>query len=170
MTAASSLTPSGSLCSEPSAKGTRTYSAWVPSMRWPKIHPMPVVPSPSRQCAGSCWWQYAQEPHELMHEMITRSPTARLSTAAPDLDDGADALVTEDAAVRHRWDVTLQDVQVGAADRGGVDLHDHIGRLLDGGVGHGLPRLLARSVVHERLHRFTPLSVTRASPGPLPEP
>ena len=41
MTAASSLTPSGILCREFSAKGTRTYSAWVPSMRWPKIQPMP---------------------------------------------------------------------------------------------------------------------------------
>ena len=57
ITAASSLTPSGSLCSESSANGTRTYSAWVPSIRWPKIQPMPEVPSPSRQCAGSCWWQ-----------------------------------------------------------------------------------------------------------------
>ena len=44
MTAASSLTPSGILCREFSAKGTRTYSAWVPSMRWPKIQPMPETP------------------------------------------------------------------------------------------------------------------------------
>jgi alcohol dehydrogenase len=48
---------SGILCSEPSAKGTRTYSAWVPLMRWPKIQPMPEVPSSSRQCAGRCWRQ-----------------------------------------------------------------------------------------------------------------
>ncbi len=83
MTAASSLTPSGSLCRELSAKGTRTYSAWVPLMRWPKIQPMPEVPSSSRQCAGSCWWQYEHEPHEVMQEMITRSPTASLLTAWP---------------------------------------------------------------------------------------
>ena len=54
ITAASSLTPSGSLCSEPSASGTRTYSAWVPSIRWPKIQPIPDAPSSSRQCDGSC--------------------------------------------------------------------------------------------------------------------
>ena len=57
MSAASSLTPSGSLCRELSAKGTRTYSAWVPLMRWPKIQPMPEVPSSSRQWAGSRCWQ-----------------------------------------------------------------------------------------------------------------
>ena len=33
ITAASSGTPSGSLWTELSANGTRTYSAWVPSMR-----------------------------------------------------------------------------------------------------------------------------------------
>ncbi|MED7925932.1 hypothetical protein SMD20_16885 [Nonomuraea sp. LP-02] len=39
MSAASSLAPSGSSWVEVSANGTRTYSAWVPSMRWPRIQP-----------------------------------------------------------------------------------------------------------------------------------
>ena len=37
-----------------------------------------------------------------MQEMITRSPTASVVTAVPDLDDRADALVPEDAARRSR--------------------------------------------------------------------
>ena len=65
-----------------------------------------------------------------MQEMITRSPTAMLRDRGPDLGDGADALVAEDAARRHRRHVTLEDVQVGAADRGRVHPHDHVGRVL----------------------------------------
>jgi hypothetical protein len=39
----SSLMPSGTLCTLVSANGTRAYSACVPSIRWPNIHPMPPV-------------------------------------------------------------------------------------------------------------------------------
>ena len=38
-------------------EGPRTSSAWVPTMRWPRIQPMPEAPSLSRQCTGSCRWQ-----------------------------------------------------------------------------------------------------------------
>ena len=41
-----------------------------------------------------------------------------------DLLDGADGLVAEDRAGRGLGHVALEDVQVGAADRGGVDAHD----------------------------------------------
>ena len=47
--------------------------------------------------------------------------------ARSDLFDGADGLVTEDAAVGHRGHVALQDVQVGAADRHRVDANDRVG-------------------------------------------
>ena len=39
--AASSETSSGMACSEVSANGTRTNSAWVPSTRCPRIQPPP---------------------------------------------------------------------------------------------------------------------------------
>ena len=38
-------------------EGPRTSSAWVPTMRWPRIQPMPEAPSLSRQCTGSRRWQ-----------------------------------------------------------------------------------------------------------------
>ena len=38
-------------------EGPRTSSAWVPTMRWPRIQPMPEAPSLSRQCTGSRWGQ-----------------------------------------------------------------------------------------------------------------
>ena len=47
--------------------------------------------------------------------------------AGADRLDGADGLVAEDAPVGHGRDVALQDVQVGAADRDGVDPHDGVG-------------------------------------------
>ena len=34
-------------------EGPRTSSAWVPTMRWPRIQPMPEALSLSRQCTGS---------------------------------------------------------------------------------------------------------------------
>ena len=56
-----------------------------------------------------------------------------------DLGDGADRLVAEDAAVGDRGHVALQDVQVGAADRGGVHLDHDVGGFLDGCVGDVFP-------------------------------
>src|SRR4029450_2976371 len=69
-----------------------------------------------------------------------------------DLGHGADRLVPEDPSGVHGGDVPVQDVQVGAADRGGVDADDDVGGFLDGRVGHVLPRLASRAVEHERLH------------------
>ena len=62
-----------------------------------------------------------------MHETSTRSPTLTFFTPAPICVDGADRLVAEDPAVGHRGHVALEDVQVGAADRDGVDPDDGVG-------------------------------------------
>ena len=63
--------------------GTRTSSAWVPSIRWPKIHPMPSAPSEPRQCEYMPFLQNPHFPHAEMHERMTRSPTASVVTADP---------------------------------------------------------------------------------------
>ena len=87
-----------------------------------------------------------------MQEISTRSPTSIVETAGADLGDRADALVAEDASLGDGGDVALEDVQVGAADRRGVDPDDHVRRLQDRRVRDLLPRLLAGTVVDERLH------------------
>ena len=68
--------------------------------------------------------------------------------------DGADGLVAEDRAGRGLGHVALEDVQVGAADRGGVDAHDRVGRLDQGRVGDRVPTALAGAVIDEGLHLF----------------
>ena len=122
-------------------------------MRWPKIQPMPPT---VWQCDGIPRWQYSQRPHLVMAGTSTRSPTANALHRVADRGDRADRFVAEDPAVGHRGHVALQDVQVGAADRGRVDADDHVGRLLDRGVRDVLPGLRARTVVDQRLHRRPP--------------
>jgi hypothetical protein len=68
------------------------------------------------------------------------------------LDDRADGLVTEDGARLYRGHIALEDVQVGAADRGSVDLDDRVGRRLDGRVGDGVPGALSGTVIDQSLH------------------
>ena len=96
--------------------------------------------------------QNRQRPHEVMHETSTRSPGAIVVTAGADLDDRADGLVPEDRAGLHLGDVALEDVQIGAADRGRVDPDDRVRRLENRRVGHGLPGPLPWPVVHKSLH------------------
>jgi hypothetical protein len=79
-----------------------------------------------------------------------------------DLGDRADRFVPQDAAVGHRRDVTLQDVQVGTADRRGVDPDHDVGRFGDRGIGNVLPGLAARAVVHQCFHG---LDANSAAPG-----
>src|ERR1700694_1046558 len=67
-------------------------------------------------------------------------------------DNGADRLMTEDGACLHRGHIALEDMQVGAANGGGVDLDDSVGRRLDGRVGDGVPRALSGTVVYECFH------------------
>jgi hypothetical protein len=69
-----------------------------------------------------------------------------------DLDHGSDGFVAEDPARLDLRNVALEDVQVGSADRRGVDADDRVRRGLDPRVGHGFPRALTWPVVHEGLH------------------
>ena len=87
-----------------------------------------------------------------MQEMSTRSPGRTAVTAAPTSVDDADALVPENPARRHTRHVALQDVQVGAADGGGGDPDDGVGRVLDRRAGLLFPGALARTVIDQRLH------------------
>ena len=73
-----------------------------------------------------------------------------------DLDDRADSLVPEDPALGHGGHVALEDVQVGPADRGGVDPHDRVAGLEQHGVGDLVPALDVRTVVDECLHDVPP--------------
>src|SRR5580704_13751394 len=75
-----------------------------------------------------------------------------------DLGDGPGTFVPQNPPVGHRRDVPLEDVQVGAADRGDVHPHDHVSGVDDFRVGYVLPRLLTRSVVYQCLHQMTSLS------------
>ena len=81
-------------------------------------------------------------------------PVPDLDPTSPraDLLDRADGLVAEDPTRRHRRDVALQDVQIGATDRDRVDPHDGVGVGLEHRHGDVLPCCLAGSVVDERLH------------------
>ena len=66
-------------------------------------------------------------PHAVMHDTSTRSPAPRVFTPVPDGLDRADRFVTEDPSRRHRRHITLEDVQIGPADRHGIDAHHRIG-------------------------------------------
>jgi len=87
------------------------------------------------------------------HAVPHGEPAHRLA----DLGDRPDTVVPEDPAVGHRGDVALEDGQVGAADRAGGHRHGHIRRDF-------LPRIVARSVIDERLHQMTSVS-SRADAG-----
>src|ERR687894_239664 len=70
----------GTAYREVSAYGTRTYSAWVPSIRCPKIQPIPPT---VWQCDGIPRWQYSQRPHLVIAGTSTRSSTENPRTASP---------------------------------------------------------------------------------------
>src|SRR5580693_6683966 len=72
--------------------------------------------------------------------------------AVADLVDGADRLVAQDPAVAHLRQVALEDVQVGTADGGRVDLHDDVTVIGDLRVGHLVPGLVPGTVVNEGSH------------------
>jgi hypothetical protein len=82
------------------------------------------------------------------HPVADREALDRLA----DLGNRADGLVAENAAVGDRRDITLENVQVGAADRGGVDPYHHVGRVLNCSVGNVFPGLLPGAVIHQRFH------------------
>jgi hypothetical protein len=74
-----------------------------------------------------------------MQEPRTRSPRVERRYGVAGLDDGAHRLVAEDRARLNLGHVALEDVQVGAADRGRVDADDRVRRLLDRRVGDLVP-------------------------------
>ena len=87
-----------------------------------------------------------QVPHETLNGTTTRSPTFELGHARPDLGDDAHRLVAEDVALAEERAEHLVEVQVRAADPGGGDLDDHVGRVLDRRVGHGVDADVALAV------------------------
>ena len=76
----SSETPSGTGAGRSRRTGTRASSACTPSIRCPKIQPIP--PSAS-QCAAIPCLHARQRPHEEMAGTSTRSPSFSPLTAAP---------------------------------------------------------------------------------------
>jgi hypothetical protein len=68
------------------------------------------------------------------------------------LDNRAHSLVAEHGSRLAGGHVALEDVQVRAADRGRVDLHNRVSRVLDPGVWHLLPGTLPGTLVDERFH------------------
>src|SRR6266699_971502 len=80
---------------------------------------------------------------------VTRPQPAH---AVADLLDGPDRLVAEDPALRHRGHVSLEDVQVGPADRDRVDPDDHVAVVGDLGIRRLFPGLVAGTVVNESSH------------------
>lgn len=83
------------------------------------------------------------------------------------LGDGPDRLMAQNPPLGHRRDIALENMQVGAADRRGVDPHHHVSRLLDHGIGDLFPGLLPGPVVHQRLHRYLQ-RLTRGQPRQRP--
>ena len=81
-------------------------------------------------------------------------PVARgdRGNAGTHLLDGAYGLVAEHDARCGLGHISLEDMQVGAADRRGVDPHDRVGRVEDRGIIDRVPASLARTVIHEGLH------------------
>ena len=78
--------------------------------------------------------------HEIAQAIATGLVTRGLEADAhgcdtgSDLLDGADRLVAEDRPRRRLRHVAFENVQVGAADRAGVDADDDVRRLLDLGI------------------------------------
>ena len=81
-----------------------------------------------------------------------------------DLHDGADRLMPEDRARFDLRYVSLENVQVRPADRGGVDADDCVRRIDEHRIRNDLPGPLAGTVVDESVHSasfFCQLIVTR---------
>ena len=70
----------------------------------------------------------------------------------PDCLNGADCLVAEDAAGLNLRHVALQDVQVRATDRDGVDTDDRVEVISKLRVRDLVPTLLTSPLIHESAH------------------
>ena len=105
-----------------SANGTRTYSAWVPSI---SVAEDPAAAAEALAVAALAAEAARAARGDARHEHAVAGLTCLHARA--DRLDGADRLVAEDAPVGDLGDVALQDVQVGAADRDRVDADDRVG-------------------------------------------
>ena len=133
----SSLRSSGTGARFAIASGTRTYSAWQPSMVLPNFQP-PIGFQPCRVPAPSC----AAEPAEAGVGPARGGDrpgddALALGVAADggtELFDDADGFVTDGQALGDGI-LTLEDVDVGAADRRGRDADQRVHRA---DIGDGL--------------------------------
>ena len=85
-----------------------------------------------------------------------------LGDRRPDLGDDAHRLVAEDVALAEERAEQLVEVQVRAADPGRGDLDDHVRRILDRRVGHGVDADVALAVVGQCSHRVPLIPPSRA--------
>ncbi len=83
--------------------------------------------------------------------------------AAAAFFDDADALMAQDAAGGDARNVAFQDVKVGAADRGGDDAHNGVGRFQNPWPRFLLQRSRAGPKVNQRPHRRSLLLRLRRS-------
>ena len=71
---------------------------------------------------------------------------------AANVDDDPDAFVAEDPAGRYTGYVTLQDMQVGATNRGGCDTDNRVSGLSDCRLGSFFPGPLSWAFIDEAFH------------------
>jgi hypothetical protein len=85
-----------------------------------------------------------------------RYAVARRQPAHPvaDFVDGTDRLVAENPARPYLRHVSSQDVQVSAADRGGVDPDDDVAVVGDLRIRDFFPGLLPGTVLNKRSHGY----------------
>lgn len=91
-------------------------------------------------------------------------PVARLHAGhvGTDFLNDAHGLMAEDVAGVEERSEDLVQVQVGAAQAGGGDLHDHVGGVFDHGVGHGIHAHVALTVPGQGLHGDSSIRGRRA--------
>src|SRR5690349_19877221 len=83
-----------------------------------------------------------------------QNPCPHVPTAgSAGLDNRADRFVSEDTAWRDLRYMAAQNVQIRAADRCGVHLHDCVAIVLQLGDRHIRPRPLAVPAIHKGFHR-----------------
>ena len=75
-----------------------------------------------------------------------------MGDAGADFLDDPDLFVAQDAAFRDGVQVTLENVQIGAADGGFADAHHGVGHPVQFGHGGVLPGHFAWTVIDEGFH------------------
>ena len=87
-----------------------------------------------------------------MQETSTRSPGRTVRTSLPTSTISPTASWPRTRARPYLGHIALEDVQIRAADGDGVDPHDGVGGVLDGGVRDLLPGGLPGAVEDEAFH------------------